>query len=133
MEQEDWNALKAQMDSPWGQMTLQCDEYELTLQQQTENKSWSTVVYVDGVFKGAWISATDDGQPVHEEARRFLRRSSKSLYSRKEIEMWRKAFGKREAAKKEAAKIVLFRPTWKSFASLKKQLLAHNSIIKRIH
>ncbi|MCQ4310890.1 hypothetical protein NAV33_03105 [Pseudomonas stutzeri] len=133
MEQEDWDALKAQMDSPWGQMTLQCDEYELTLQQQTANKSWSTAVYVNGVFKGAWMHSTRDGQPVHEEARRFLRKSTQALYSRKEIELTRKAFGKREAAKREATKIIFFQPTWKSFASLKKQLLAHNTTIKRIH
>uniref|UniRef100_A0A6H1ZF43 Uncharacterized protein n=1 Tax=viral metagenome TaxID=1070528 RepID=A0A6H1ZF43_9ZZZZ len=133
MEQEDWDALKAQMDSPWGQMTLQCDDYELTLQQQTANKSWSTVVYVNGVFKGIWMDATKDGQPVHEEARRFFRKSSKSVYTRKEIELWRKTFGKREAAEKEALKVVLYDCRWKSFASLKKQLLAHNTIIKRIH
>ncbi|MCM2318088.1 MAG: hypothetical protein NDI93_02025 [Pseudomonas sp.] len=135
MGQADWDALKAQMDSSWGEMKLQCDQYEVVLQQQVSSKSrsWSTAVYVDGFFKGAWMEASKDGQPLHEEARRFYRKVSKSLHTRKEIEGWRKAFGKREAAKMEARKFVLFHPNWKSFNSLKKHLLANNASIKRLH
>lgn len=134
MEQADWDALKAQMDSPWGQMQLQCDQYVVTLQQQTSSKSrsWETTVYVDGYIKGEWMSASKDGQPLHEEARRFCRKASKALYSRKQIEEYRKVFGKREAAKMEARKFVLFWPYWKSFNSLKKHLLANNTSIKRL-
>lgn len=135
MEQADWDALKAQMDSPWGQMQLQCDQYVVTLQQQTssKSKSWETTVYVDGFFKGVWTQASEDGQPLHEEARRFYRKVSKALHTRKQIEDWRKVFGKREATKMEAAKHIYFIPCWKSFNSLKKHLLANNTSITRLH
>lgn len=135
MEQADWDALKAQMDSPWGQMGLQCDQYVLTLQQQTssKSKSWSTMVYVDGYFKGEWMLATKDGLPAHEEARRFYRKTSKAVHSPKSVEAIRKALGKREAAKWAAAKHICFYPTWKSFNSLRKHLLANNASIQRIH
>lgn len=134
MEQADWDALKAQMNSPWGTMKLQCDQYQLTLAQEvsSRSRSWCTVVYVDSYFKGEWLRAGEDGQPLHEEARRFCRKTSKALYSRKEIEAWRKAFGKREAAKKEATRLVLFEPYWKSFNTLKKHLLANNASIQRL-
>lgn len=134
MEQADWDALKAQMGSPWGVMKLQCDQYELTLVQEISSKSnsWMTAVYVNGFFKGAWMQAGKDGQPLHEEARRFYRKVSNAMYTRKEIESCRKAFGKREAAKMEARKFIHFAPSWKSFNTLKKHLLANNASIERI-
>lgn len=134
MEQADWDALKAQMDRPWGEMLLQCDQYVVSLQQQTssKSKSWMTAVYVDGYFKGAWISADENGQPKHEEARRFMRKVSKSLHTRKDIELARKALGKREAEKWAAKKYIHFEPFWKSFNALKKYLLANNTSIKRL-
>ncbi|MNN79303.1 hypothetical protein D3C81_1959330 [compost metagenome] len=74
----------------------------------------------------------DGDKPRHEEARRFLRKESRRLYSAKEVEWHRKLFGKREAKKLEEKRLVLFQPTWKSFNSLKKQLLATNTSIQRI-
>lgn len=134
MQQEDWDALKAQMESPYGVMDLQCDQYKLTLQQQTssKSKSWATTVYVDGVLKGGWCLADGD-QPKHEEARRFLRKVTRALNSRKYVEAYRKAFGKRAADKLAAQTYVYFSPTWSSFNSLKKHLLANNTSIERIH
>lgn len=134
MQQEDWDALKAQMSSPYGCMDLQCDQYKLTLAQavSSKNKSWSTVVYVDGVFKGLWLSM-ENGEPKHDEARRFMRKVTRPLHSRKYVEAWRKAFGKREADKVAAEKYVHLDPRWTSFNSLKKHLLANNTSVKRIH
>ena len=53
MEQADWDALKEQMASPWGGMTLKCDGFEIYLSQQTDStkKSWSILVYVAGYLK----------------------------------------------------------------------------------
>lgn len=135
MQQEDWDALKAQMNSPYGVMELQCDQYKLTLQQQTssKSKSWRTVVYVDGVMRGLWLGASKSGEPEHEESRRFMRKVSKSLNTKKEVEAWRKAFGKREADKRAAQKYFYFDPAWSSFNSLKKHLMANNTSIERIH
>lgn len=135
MQQEDWDALKEQMASPYGTMKLKCDQFEVALQQAVDSKSrkWATAVYVDGVFKGLWTRATPDGEPEHEEARRFMRKVSKAVFRAKEIEEYRKAFGKREAAKMAAKRHVYFLPDWSSFNSLKKHLLANNTSIERIH
>ena len=134
MEATDWDALKQQMDSPYGVMRLQCDQFEVMLAQVTDtrSKSWKTAVYVDGVWKGAWLLANKAGEPMHEEARRFLRRTSKALYSRKEVEAYRKGCGKREAERVAALRMVMFEPTWKSFTALKKHLLANNASIARL-
>lgn len=133
MQQEDWDALKAQMGSPYGYMELQCDQYKVTLAQtvSSKNKSWSTVVYVEGVFKGLWLSM-ENGEPKHDEGRRFMRKVTRSMHSRKTIEEVRKALGKREADKWEAQKYVHLDPCWSSFSSLKKHLLANNTSIERI-
>lgn len=133
MTQEDWDALKAQMERPWGSMALQCDQFVLALQQGVDSKakSWSTNVYVGGVFKGEWMRA-DKGEAIHEESRRFLRKVSRAFHSKKKVDEWRKIFGKREAAKYAAERFVYFDPSWKSFNSLKKHLLANNTSITRI-
>jgi hypothetical protein len=134
MTQEDWDALKAQMETPYGVMKLQCDQFELTLVQEVSSKSrsWSTAVYVDGFIKGEWISA-QDGQPKCEEARRFLRKVSRALYSKKDIDTRRRILGKREATKLAEVKYVCFLPNWKSFSSLKKHLIANNDSIRVLH
>jgi hypothetical protein len=134
MVQEDWDALKAQMASPWGSMTLKCDQFVLTLQQGAcgKSRSWSTNVYVDGVFKGEWMRS-DDGEPKHEESRRFMRKVGRALHSKKEVEVYRKLWGKREADKVAAKKWFHFDPSWKSFNSLKKHLLTNNTSIERLH
>lgn len=134
MEQTDWDDLKAQMASPYGSMKLKCDQFEVNLVQETDSKSrrWLTAVYVDGYFKGEWTSAVD-GEAKHEEARRFLRKVSLAVYTKKEIEGWRKIVGKREADKMAARRIIYFVPSWSSFNSLKKHLLSNNTSIQRIH
>ncbi len=135
MQQEDWEALKEQMASPYGSMRLKCDQFEVALQQAVDSKSrkWVTAVYVDGFFKGAWTGATKEGEPVHEEARRFLRKVSKACFTAKEVEEYRKALGKRRANEVATKRYVWFSPTWSSFNSLKKHLLANNTSIERIH
>lgn len=134
MEQNDWDDLEHQMSQPYGRMSLQCDQFQVSLVQVTDSRSrkWSTQVYVDGVQKGAWWFADDNGEPKHEEARRFLRRVSKSLFSEAEVALHRKAFGKRSADKLAEKRFVSFECSWTSFRSLKKHLLANNPTILRI-
>lgn len=135
MEQADWDALKEQMASPWGGMTLKCDEFEIYLSQQTDStkKTWSTLVYVNGYLKGAWLDCDNrSGEPKHEEARRFYRKVTRALHTKKEIEIYRKIWGTRKAAEAEAVKFITYDWSWKSFSSLKKHLLANNTSITRI-
>jgi hypothetical protein len=136
MEQADWDALKEQMASPWGSMKLKCDGFEICLTQQTcsTKKSWSTVVYVDGYLKGIWLACDHKtGEPEHEETRRFYRKVTRALYSKKESEAYRKIFGKRRAAEMTAAKFFTYDWSWKSFNTLKKHFLANNTSITRIN
>lgn len=133
MQDTDWEALKQLMDSPFGSMTLQCDQYRVTLVQEQDLKArrWHTAVYVDGYFKGIWTNAVD-GQPEHDEARRFMRRVERSLTTKKQIEEVRKIFGKRKAAAYAARKHVYFLPYWSSYRALKAHLIRNNSRIERI-
>lgn len=133
MEQKDWDDLQAQMASPWGSMRLQCDQYQITLEQQADGKTktWYTAIFVDGYFKGVWMEADGD-KPKFEEARRFLRKQSRPLYGAKFIRDMTKAIGKRAAAKYADKRHVTFSPIWKNFNSLKKHLIANNTSIQRI-
>lgn len=136
MEQADWDALKDQMANPYGSMTLKCDGFELALYQVTDPKtnSWKTTIYVDGYFKGIWFECDHKtGETTHEETRRFMRRVTKPLCTKKDIEFYRKMHGKREADKKAAIKFYTYSPEWKSFSTLKKHLLANNKEITRLH
>lgn len=136
MEQADWDALKEQMASPWGGMKLKCDEFEVHLSQQTDStkKSWSTLVYVDGYLKGTWLACNHrTGEPEHEETRRFYRKVTRALHTKKEIELYQKIYGKRKAAEAQAVKFITYDWSWKSFNSLKKHLLANNTSITRIN
>lgn len=136
MQQADWDELKEQMGSPYGSMKLKCDGFVVDLVQVIESgkKSWGTSVYVNGYIKGAWLSCDrQTGVPEHEEARRFYRKVSRSLYSTKEIEALRKIWGKRETEKRAAIKHITYDWTWKNFNSLKKHLEANNTSIERLH
>ncbi|WP_156162049.1 hypothetical protein [Pseudomonas sp. MRSN 12121] len=135
MEQADWDALKEQMTSPWGSMKLKCDGFEIDLVQMTNptKKNWETTVYVNGYLKGIWLACDHKtGEPEHEETRRFMRKVTRALHTKKDIEVYRKLFGKREATKREAVKFITYDWSWKSFNSLKKHLLANNTSITRI-
>jgi hypothetical protein len=135
MEQADWDALKEQMSSPWGSMKLKCDGFEINLVQMTSpaKKSWSTTVYVDGYLKGIWLACDHKtGEPEHEETRRFYRKVTRALHTKKEVEAYRKIFGKRRAVEMNAIKFFSYDWCWGSFNSLKKHLLANNTSISRI-
>ena len=135
MEQADWDALKEQMASPWGGMKLKCDGFEIYLSQQTDStkKSWSTVVYVDSYLKGVWLDCDHKtGEPKHEETSRFYRKVTRALYTKRDIENYRKIYGKRKATEMEAIKFYTYDWCWKSFNSLKKHLLTNNTNITRI-
>ncbi|UZZ12219.1 hypothetical protein NDO41_07030 [Ectopseudomonas mendocina] len=135
MQQQDWDDLKQQMASPYGYMKLKCDQFEVALSQEVDSKGrkWATSVYVDGVFKAAWCFADEKGQPKHEEARRFLRKVTRRVNSARDVAEIQKLFGKRQAKKAAERVYVYFAPSWSSFNSLKKHLVANNTSIERIH
>lgn len=134
MQQYDWEELRDQMDQPYGQMTLMCDGFRVDLMQHTDAKSrsWCTAVYVNDSRKYAWLQVEGD-QPVHEEARRFYRRSTKKLFSGAEIALHRKACGKKRADDLASKTVTSVTWDWSSFNALKKHLEANNTSIERLH
>ncbi|ATB63765.1 hypothetical protein [Pseudomonas mosselii] len=134
MQQHDWEELRDQMDQPYGKMTLMCDGFRVELMQCTDAKSrsWCTEVYVNDSRKYAWLQVEGD-QPVHEEARRFFRRSSKKMFSGAEIALYRKTSGKKRADELASKTITSVTWDWSSFNSLKKHLEANNTSIERLH
>lgn len=58
---------------------------------------------------------------------------TRSVYSKKEVEAYRKVFGKRRAAEMEADKFITYDWEWRSFPALKKHLIASNKEITRLH
>ena len=80
---------------PWGGIKLACDGREVTLQVKPFGVlRYRVMTYVDGVFKGAWIS----GDNEHPE-QKFLRKKTVRVYSARQIKEFEKKFGKRRAAK----------------------------------
>lgn len=135
MQQADWDELKEMMDTPYGSMKLKCDDFEVDLVQVTEpgKKSWGTNVYVNGSIKGIWLSCDHEtGATEHEEARRFFRKVTRSLFNKRDLEFTRKMYGKRKADKDAARKWITYDWTWKTFSSLKKHLEANNTSIERL-
>jgi hypothetical protein len=134
MQQEDWLELKDQMDLPYGSMTLMCDGFRVDLVQctVTKSRSWHTCVYVNDSLKGAWLSVEGD-TPVHEEGRRFYRRSNHKLFSGAEVALQRKVHGKKRADELAAITTTRLSWEWSSFNALKKHLEANNTSIERLH
>jgi hypothetical protein len=135
MQQSDWDELKEQMGRPWGAMRLKVDGFDVDLVQVTHptKKSWSTGVYVDGFVKGIWLDCDHKtGEPKHEETRRFLRKITRPLHTKKDIEFYRELRGKREATRLAAIKFYSYDWFWTSYGSLKKHLEANNTSIERV-
>lgn len=111
--------LIAALDSPFGRAVLMCDGHRITLEvwrSAGKAMSYKVCVFVDGLWKGEWCSASYQGPE-----QKFARRTERSLYSRKELEAYKKAapafgrVGSAERKKYEAAlnkKFVWFDPTF---------------------
>lgn len=129
--EEEWKQLETAMQSPFGEIKFEIDGYIATFQRKflSANKI-TTMVYVDGYFKGGWMFCEKD-KPKHEEARRFLQLKSKALYSSKQKENALKTLGKKLYTQMGyESKFYYCDPYWKSFRSLKAHLLKNNKNIR---
>lgn len=125
MTKEDWDKVEASMNSPYGRITLLCDGYNLTLESGIYKRKLSTIIYVNGVFKGAWI--LEDC----EERRRFFRPVQTLV--------WRTKFTK--GLSKKSLKNLGIDPKekrtshsaeWSSFRALKAHLIKNNTSIELV-
>lgn len=104
--------LAQKLTSPWGSVKLICDGFEIALQvQRFKGMSYRVMTYVNGEFKGIWVSSTQE----HSE-QKFLRKPARPVYSAAHKAKMEKIFGKRAVAKDEfyQKKYVTFMPDWAS-------------------
>lgn len=129
MNKEEWKEIEEKLKSFFEVVKLNCDGYEvsLSLQRVSQYKN-AIVVYVNGKFKHEWINKDC------EESRRFLKKVSKSFYSQKQKNKYKKLSKKlqKELGVDVDKKYSYYLPYWTSFNSLKRQLAKENNSIKLI-
>jgi len=128
MTPEQWKQVEAQVRSPWGEVKLRVDGYDLQLQvHQMKPLHYAIVPYVNGFRRGVWLTKKE-GEEWCEEARRFLPLKKVYLYSRAKLmktKLPKKT--KEEWASKHFETRFMY---WTSFAKLKRHLIANNQSIE---
>lgn len=107
----DWNAVERALSIQFGRCKLKIDGKILTLCCEAINRRLQIVWFVDGQFLGRWLSEDCI------ERQKFARPSIRKLYSKKELEKF-----KRCGIKGMDKKITLYYFSWPSFQSLKRHL-----------
>ncbi|MDD3276982.1 MAG: hypothetical protein PHP93_08040, partial [Kiritimatiellales bacterium] len=103
-------ACAATLSGPWGRVKLLCDGYEVVLTVECYKPlKYRVMTYVNGFFKGEWISA----EKTYPE-QKFLRKSVRPVYSAAFIRKMEKAVGKRWVAQEPVYKktITTYMPDW---------------------
>lgn len=109
-------ALATQHSNPWGNLHLLCDGRRITLQMHRSSApklTYSVMTYIDGEFKGIWMSGKED-RPEHK----FLRRIEKRIHPEAKIAALEKKHGKRLVAEchpDARETIVSFFPYWDTY------------------
>lgn len=124
----DWSRMKANLSGLCGSEELLCDGYKLTIQRQQNKNRLYLVVFINGEWKGGWITVDC------EERRRFFCPSTTRLYSKKKIDEMLKSLGKRQKEKyisehKLDKTYTSHSPYWTSFDSLRRHLVKNNQEI----
>ena len=128
----EWKLIIDALSSLFGMVELEIDGFNVTYQRvRASRDTLSIMTYVNGIFIGKWMECKD-GQPEHEEGRRFLRLISKRIYKPSAIKGFARIAGKKEAARLEKLRTCIASPEWKSPRSLKKHLLNNNCNIKLV-
>jgi hypothetical protein len=123
MTKVEWEQIEKSLQSPWGQVELICDGYKLTLQVHRDKMRLVIMTYINGHFKGIWMSEDC------EERRRFLRPKVSKVYK----DSFFKGFTKKEQKYLKAKydeSITTYLPYWGSFRPLKAHLIKNNTSIE---
>lgn len=133
MDKAEWAKVKEWLGRPWpyGRAKLLADGYEVTLElQMTQNMfANAVVVYVNGEFRGKWL--TEDC----EERRRFLPQREKAVMGREARARWNKLS---KAQQKRMLEVGInpnrtyteYATHWTSWSALVKHFEAHNADIR---
>jgi hypothetical protein len=134
MTEQDWERVEKELSAPLGRISLQCDEYLVTLRiVMTKPLKFAILPFVNGEFNAGWSFREC------EERRRFECRTEKYLYKSQQ----RAAFKRfnRQAQKAGCSDLRFpdvdkkhssYTPFWTDFKKLKRHLIANNSIINLI-
>jgi len=123
MTKEEWDKVEKSMNSPWGRISLICDGYRLTLETGLYKRTLSTMVYVNGEWKGAWFG-TDC-----EERRRFFRPVKRLAWRPKMIKgLSKRSLKSLNIDPKETR--ISYDATWSAFRPLKAHLIKNNTSIE---
>lgn len=116
LTKEQRDDLVAQLGHPWGDVRLICDGHVVALQVEREGGNairYRVMTYVDGHFKGVWISSN-----TAAPEQKFLRKVVRPLYSSPRRKAIEKTVGKRRFASREydgfRATITQYMPDWAS-------------------
>lgn len=110
--------IAAELSLPYASLTLKCDSYRVTLQNHMHKRRLETWVYVEGKFRGEWLS-TDC-----EERRRFYR-PVRSIPSRNYVAAMKKISGRKWKPKER----IYFMPSWPSPLPLLRHLIKNNTTV----
>jgi hypothetical protein len=126
MSKEDWQAVKARLDSFYSPVVLDCDGYRLSLKLVRVSTFENAIaVYVDGWFRGEWL--LNDC----EQRRRFMRPMTTRLYRRNDFKGFNKRELKRLRIDTEKA-ITVYSSHWKNIGALIRHLKSNNVEISLI-
>jgi hypothetical protein len=125
MTRDECLKVERRLVFPGASVKLQCDEYCVALEVQRDKMRMVVMVYVDGRFKGKWI--TEDC----EERRRFLRPVTHrpKPYTPKQERL----LGKKWCdAQREKHTHTYYLPIWASTRALLRHLHKHNSSVELV-
>ncbi|AXV78906.1 MULTISPECIES: hypothetical protein [Ralstonia solanacearum species complex] len=124
-------AIDYELSRPYGMARLECDGYRVDVHvERAKGLSYILMVYVNGGWHPAWTKGEC------EEAKRFMRPVSRSLFTAKRKADLTKAFGKRgvkQAFPDLDKKITQYMPTWSSAKPMLRHFLKTCSDISLVH
>jgi hypothetical protein len=134
MTEQDWKKVETALSSPYGRISLQCDEFKLTLKVvQTGPLRFAIFPFVNDEHKGEW------GSRYCEERRRFFCPEKKYVNSptmRTAIKELRASAKKLNVPNMKLPDpdetITVYTPFWTDFKKLKRHLIANNKQIDLI-
>jgi len=122
MTNDEWQQVQNQLVPPFGMVVLDCDGYELTLSvQRYKGLQMCIMTYVDGRFKGEWITGDCEIRRKFMRAEKFYLHASSARSRAKKL-------SKRDLADLKRVGLdpwkqsVCYTPVWLSFAPLKRHL-----------
>jgi hypothetical protein len=127
-----WAEFDRTLSRPYESIKLMVDGYKLRLATVMEKRTVVIQPYINDTFKGAWLF--DDC----EERRRFLRKSTKHLYTKKERDERIKAAKSLRPGKATIARVQQglnktfdhWHVNWSTPATLRRHLIANNHNIE---